>query len=264
MTPPQTPRLEKHGVPLYLQLAGIFRTQIASGEFKPGDSLPPEGRVAKDLGVSLITVREARRLLAAEGLIVRHAGKGTFVAEPTAAPTTLTAPTIEALIYGGQEHETRRECLARTVKVVDPHTAELLEIPPRSKAVEFEIRVYTNGQPLGHILSTVPYRLGRHVSAARLEQKPLVFLLAELCKVRISQVDQWTSAAEADGKTAKMLGIAPGAPTLVIRRLFFEAGGRPAQVSVNTFRGDRFRHHVHLSWTTPEASRLPHRAVTEA
>ena len=150
------------------------------------------------------------------------------------------------------------------MKAVDPHTAELLELPLRSKVVEFEIRVYTNTQPLGHIVSAVPYRLGRHVSAARLEQKPLVFLLAERCQVRISQVDQWTSAAEADGKTAGMLGIAPGAPTLIIRRLFFEADGRPAQVSVNTFRGDRFRHHVHLSWTTPEASRRPQRSATEA
>jgi GntR family transcriptional regulator len=254
MDKPQTPRLEKRGIPLYVQLAGILRAQIASGEYKPGDSLPTEERVARDLGVSLITVREARRLLADEGRISRHAGKGTFVAEPPASVTSLAAPTLEDLIYGGQEHETRRECLARAVKVPDPHTAELLEIPPRSKAVEFQIRLYANALPLGHITSTVPYHLGRPVTAARLEEKPLVLLLAELCQVRITEVDQWTNASEADRQMAETLDLQPGAPVLIIRRVFFEANGRPAQVSINTFRGDRFRHHVRVNWATLDAS----------
>jgi GntR family transcriptional regulator len=264
MDQPTTPRLEKHGIPLYVQLAGILRAQIASGEYKTGDSLPTEERVAKELGVSLITVREARRLLADEGRISRHAGKGTFVAEPTAPVSSLAAPTLEDLIYGGQEHETRRECLSRAVKVPDPHTAELLEISPRSKAVEFQIRLYANALPLGRIVTTVPYRLGRRVSAARLEEKPLVLLLAELCQVRITEVDQWTNASEADCQTAEALDMQPGASILVIRRVFFEATGRPAQVSVNTFRGDRFRHHVRLNWATFDAGPPQRRAAATA
>lgn len=261
MPPPPVSRLEKQGIPLYVQLAGILRNQLASGDYKPGDSLPTEEQVAKDFGVSLITVREARRVLAEEGLILRHAGKGTFVAEPHAPVTSLAAPTLEALIYGGQEHETRRECLVRKVLMPNPNTAKLLAIPSRIQAVEFQIRLYAHGRPFAHIVSTVPLHLGRRVSARRVEQKPLVFLLTELCGVRVGEVDQWTSVSEADPRAATALDLPAGTPVLTIQRIFFDTDGQPVQVSVNTFRGDRFRHHVRLSWSAPGATPPRHLVV---
>lgn len=78
MPSPPISLLEKQGISLYVQLAGILRAQFTSGNYKPGDSLPTEEQVAKDFEVSLVTVREARRLLAEEGLISRYAGRGTF------------------------------------------------------------------------------------------------------------------------------------------------------------------------------------------
>src|SRR5574337_977754 len=97
--------LERGGIPLYLQLAQILRGQIESGEYKVGDILPTEEQTSRDFGVSLITVREARRILADEGLISRQSGKGTFATQKPSPATYLVAPTIEDLIYGGQEHE---------------------------------------------------------------------------------------------------------------------------------------------------------------
>lgn len=65
--------------PLYLQVEDALRREIAG--MTAGDRLPPERTLAGQYGVSLITVREAIRILASEGRLERIQGKGTFVRE---------------------------------------------------------------------------------------------------------------------------------------------------------------------------------------
>ena len=68
-------------MPLYQQLKQRLRDEIERGDYKPGDQLPAEPELIQQFGVSRITVRQALSDLAAEGLVVRRHGKGTFVAE---------------------------------------------------------------------------------------------------------------------------------------------------------------------------------------
>lgn len=66
---------------LYQEIAESFRRQIASGELTPGDKLPPIRRLASTWSCTPGTVSRAYRILADEGLVVSHRGKGTRVAE---------------------------------------------------------------------------------------------------------------------------------------------------------------------------------------
>lgn len=66
----------------YLQIADQIRSQIASGEYALGDRIPTENELAKQLGVSRPTVRQALDLLTREERLVRIKGSGTFVAQP--------------------------------------------------------------------------------------------------------------------------------------------------------------------------------------
>lgn len=61
-----------------------LRAAIAAAALRPGDRLS-EARLAEELGVSRNTLREAFRLLAAEGLVVHEPHKGVHVALPTMA-----------------------------------------------------------------------------------------------------------------------------------------------------------------------------------
>jgi len=65
----------------------LLRLAIFEGELKPGDKLPSEERIARDLKVSKVSVREALRQMEAEGLIEKRRGihGGSFVAEPNHA-----------------------------------------------------------------------------------------------------------------------------------------------------------------------------------
>ena len=73
-------RLIRTNGPLYRQLADILRAPIADGSFPVGASLPKEAEIADRFGISLITVRQALRELAADGLIRKRSAKPAVVA----------------------------------------------------------------------------------------------------------------------------------------------------------------------------------------
>ncbi|MDH5206903.1 MAG: GntR family transcriptional regulator [Hylemonella sp.] len=74
--PVQTPAFS----PLYQQIKALILQGLQSGEWKPGEVIPSEMDLAARYRVSQGTVRKAIDELAAENLLVRRQGKGTFVA----------------------------------------------------------------------------------------------------------------------------------------------------------------------------------------
>lgn len=60
-------------------VAEVLKKSIESGDFLPGEKLPPETKLCDDLKVSRTCIREAIRILQAMGYIeIRH-GKGAYV-----------------------------------------------------------------------------------------------------------------------------------------------------------------------------------------
>jgi GntR family transcriptional regulator len=66
--------------PLYQQIKRLILNSLRSGEWKPGEVIPSEMELALRFRVSQGTVRKAIDELAAENLLLRRQGKGTFVA----------------------------------------------------------------------------------------------------------------------------------------------------------------------------------------
>lgn len=66
--------------PLYQQIKVLMLQSLQSGEWKPSSSIPSENELASRFKVSQGTVRKAIDELAADNLLVRRQGKGTFVA----------------------------------------------------------------------------------------------------------------------------------------------------------------------------------------
>ena len=68
------------GAALYQQIKGLITQDLQAGLWKPGEVIPSEFELAARFKVSQGTVRKAIDELAAENLLVRRQGKGTFVA----------------------------------------------------------------------------------------------------------------------------------------------------------------------------------------
>ncbi|MDQ1566912.1 MAG: GntR family transcriptional regulator, partial [Actinomycetota bacterium] len=71
-------------LPLYHQLERVLAERIAEGRYR--DGFPGDLDLAAEFSVSRGTVRQALERLARSGLIVRHQGRGSFVAAPLEYP----------------------------------------------------------------------------------------------------------------------------------------------------------------------------------
>lgn len=100
-------------VPLHHQLSGLLGRLIASGHYRPGEAIPPERQLCVMYGVSITTVRQAVLDLAAQGVVERTVGRGTFVRAPVRAVAriglvathdqTLSEPSIMPVVAAMQE-----------------------------------------------------------------------------------------------------------------------------------------------------------------
>lgn len=69
--------------PLYQQIFNQVSAQIIKGELEPGTMLPPIRTVAKELHISVITVKKAWEELERLGFIDTMVGRGCFIADLT-------------------------------------------------------------------------------------------------------------------------------------------------------------------------------------
>ena len=67
--------------PIYRQIFDQISAQIVRGELSPGVCLPPIRTVAKELRISVITVKKAWEKLERYGFIRAEVGRGSFVAD---------------------------------------------------------------------------------------------------------------------------------------------------------------------------------------
>lgn len=107
---------------LYRQIADQIRTLIKSGEFPPGARLPPERDLAKQLGVSRPSVREALIALEVEGLVEVRIGSGIYVRVPDgrAANDDLAQSEAGPFELLRARYVIEAECAAMAAKLAQP------------------------------------------------------------------------------------------------------------------------------------------------
>ena len=92
----------------YLQVKQFVLSRISQGALSIGDRVPSENELVRELDVSRMTANRALRELAADGVLVRVAGVGTFVAEPRAQAHPLEVRNIADEIRArGHEHQSK-------------------------------------------------------------------------------------------------------------------------------------------------------------
>lgn len=67
------------GLPIYLQIIGIVKQKIASGEWPPGTRIPPVREFSVDLGVNPNTAQRALSELEREGLVYAERTSGRYI-----------------------------------------------------------------------------------------------------------------------------------------------------------------------------------------
>lgn len=227
-------------VPLYVQIAESLLDKIESGELSPGDRLPSERELSERLGVNRLTLRRAFRVLEDQGLLIRRRGSGTYVAEPK---IEWQAGQLIPFTRGAQ-----RRGYTPGSKVI------LFERRPAEAAVarELGLRVsapvyyvhrlrFVNREPVLLERFTIPAQRFPGFERFDLASRSLYEVMETEYGISVSRARQSLEPAVASEYEAELLGIKPGAPLMLERRLTVDQGGQPVEYGRDLYRGDRFR-----------------------
>ncbi len=121
---------------LYRQIAEQLRAAMEAGEFAIGSRLPAERDLAKQLGVSRPSVREALIALEVEGWVEVRTGSGVYVLEHPAKGKNGTAPQVPATEWGPLELIRARRVVEGEIAALAAQQAKRRHIAAISAAVQ--------------------------------------------------------------------------------------------------------------------------------
>ena len=225
--------------PLNRQVKDVLVKRIADGVWAAGGALPSEPDIAADLGVSHGTVRKALDELAAENLVVRRQGKGTFVARHDEA--RILFQYFKLIPDTGERRFPDSRILGVEVRDADAEGARLLALRKGAKVVALE-RV----RSLAEQVCIVERIVLPKALFPGIEKRDLPNNLYELYRaefgITIARATERLKAVAATRREAKHLDVAPGAPLLAIDRTALAIDGAPVEWRVSLCRTDAFHY----------------------
>lgn len=226
------PRHDRPAVfsPLYRQIRALLERRLDEGEWKPGELIPSEIELATRFQVSQGTVRKAIDELAAENLLVRRQGKGTFVAthhEPKAQFRFL-----RVVPDAGERSAPQSRFLdCRRIKAPADIARELL-LKTGDAVVHVRRLLSFHSEPIVLDEIWLPGVQFKGLTAERLSEYkgPLYGLFESEFGIRMIRAEEGIRAVAADREVAQLLGIAERTPLLRVDRISFTYGERPVEV----------------------------------
>src|SRR6478752_5039312 len=216
--------------PLYQQIKGLILQSLEAGEWKPGESIPSEMDLAVRFRVSQGTVRKAIDELAAENLVMRRQGKGTFVA--THAEQHVQYRFLRLMPDSG---DTNSEGPAER-QIIDCKRLRA----PADIARPLSLRTGDAVLPGGPFKGLTAERLATH-------RGPMYALFETEFGVRMVRAEEKIRAVAADEASATLLGVPAGAPLLSVERTAFTYNDLPMELRRGLYRTDTHHYKNDLS-----------------
>jgi GntR family transcriptional regulator len=227
-------RVEREGPtfsPLYRQIKGLITRSLQGGEWKPGELIPSETELAARFGVSQGTVRKAIDELAAENLVVRRQGRGTFVATHQEARAQFRFLRLrpdqagEAVVMDSRILECRRLRAPGDV-------ARALQLRAGEAVVQIRRLLSFQGQPTVLDEIWLPGAQFRGLTFERLSAYtgPLYALFEAEFGTRMIRATERVKAVAADEAAAQALSVATGEPLLLVERITYTYEDRPVEM----------------------------------
>jgi GntR family transcriptional regulator len=227
--------------PLYQQIKTLILQSLQAGEWKPGELIPSEMELAARFRVSQGTVRKAIDELAAENLVIRRQGKGTFVA--THAEHHVQYRFLRLMPDSGDlssEGPAERQIIDCKRLRASADIARPLALRAGDAVLQLRRVLAFHGTPT--ILEDVwlPGGPFKGLTAERLSsyRGPMYALFETEFGVRMVRAEEKIRAVAADAASAKLLQVTPGEPLLSVERIAYTYNDMPMELRRGLYRTD--------------------------
>lgn len=229
-------------IPLHVQVEGLLRKLIESPAYQNGKLLPKEVELAKRLGISRNTIRQATNKLEHENLLVRKKGVGT-----RAVKKTVSTRLNNWLSFSDEMHSKGMESVIYDIKVswvkADQDIADVLQIEEGKRILRME-RLRGSKEPFVYFISYFHPRVGL-TGKEDFSGHLYDILEHEYHTIPVISKER-INAIAATAEIAKKLKIKKGDPLLFRTRVVCDPGDRPIEYNLGYYRADSFTYEIDI------------------
>lgn len=216
--------------PLYQQIKVLLLGSLQSGEWQPGAPIPSEIELAARYEVSQGTVRKAIDELATANLLIRHQGKGTFVASHHSEAWQYRF--FSLMPDSGKKAALKSHFLCCNQLKAPVKTAAALKIAKSESVIQIDRVQSVAGEVTVFEQIWLPQQRFSGMTLERLESWPgplYAFYESEFA-THMVRAEEKIKAIAADSLSARHLHLEPGAPLLLVERISYTYGNKPVEI----------------------------------
>ncbi|WP_194777909.1 GntR family transcriptional regulator [Pararhodonellum marinum] len=233
----------KSPIPLHVQVEGLLRDLIKEPEYQDGKLLPKEVDLAKKLGISRNTIRQATNKLVHENLLDRKKGVGTKVIKQS-----VSTKLDNWLSFSKEMHQKGMDFNNYRIDVnwvdADEEISNALQIKEKTEVLRLErLKGFDKG-PIVYFISYFHPRVG--LTGSEDFRGHLYDILEKDYHTVPAVSKEEITAMLANNKLCKLLGLLPGEPVLFRKRLVCDPGDRPIEYNLGYYRADQFKYTIDI------------------
>lgn len=233
--------------PLYQQIKSLILRGLDRGEWKPGEAIPSEIELAGRYQVSQGTVRKAIDELAADNLLIRRQGKGTFVAthnEPKVRFRFLRLSADNGLQAAPRSRilDCRRlKAPADVAAALDLRTGDMVVNMRRLLSFDAIPTILDDIWLPGHAFK------GLTMESLTRYRGPVYALFETEFGVSMVRADEKIRAVGASSAQAELLDVLEASPLLQVERISYTYGDRPMELRRGLYVTERYHYRNSLN-----------------
>ena len=215
--------------PLYIQVKKRITESLVRAEWAPGHSIPSEMELAKKYNVSQGTVRKAIDDLAADKILIRKQGKGTFVL--THNEENIQLRFLRLTEKSGKKEKLENKLISFEKEKASNQIAKALGINTSSTLVSIKRLLTFNGKPLILDFIKIPSVFFRGLTSEKVvEKKGSMYRMYETdFGIQMLHADEKIKAVAANKESSSILNISEGSPLLSVERLSYTYDDKPIE-----------------------------------
>jgi len=228
--------------PVADQVYDLIRERITNHTYAVDEKLPSEENLAEELEVSRATVRTALAALAAESLVTRRQGDGTYVNRQV---IELKSHHEGIWDFYDLIESSGRKASIRVIRVerrpASRKEADALQITTREEVVVFERLFLGDEQPLIHSINVIPSHILCKKYPPESVKQPIIEFLKHYCKYEYTDAVADISATSGDDTISEIFGVDLNKPLLQFDEIFYGYKNTPLVFATNYYNDQVLR-----------------------